>query len=252
MAAGEILESESVLVALHSLRARGIRVPLIVTDPPWNNGQDLEINGAIVAADDPRRDLLWLGFMTPIVAAMHDLLTDDGVLVVLIDAHNLPQLGMLLNERFGAHRRLATITWEREYRWQGERGTVALFALVYGREGAIVPAPVPSEVWPASITGDGLPAAVGDGEYRTAGIIELESLIGPSLRHFGAKPMQLFRTIVERWSSPGDTVLDPFAGCGPIGHAAVLTGRRYVMVERPAVVDVTRARMDAVTALVGG
>jgi len=52
-------------------------------------------------------DLLWLGFMTPVVA-VHDLLTEDGVLAVLIDAHNLPQLGVLLNDRFGSHRRPAT------------------------------------------------------------------------------------------------------------------------------------------------
>jgi DNA modification methylase len=232
-----------VLEQLHLLRDEGFTADLIVTDPPWNNGTDLEINGEIVSLEDPRRDLLWLGFMTPIVAAMHDVLADDGVLAILIDAHNLPQLGMLLNDRFGARHRLATLTWTREYVLDGRRGEVALFALVYGKHPRGVDAA--SETWPAADVGDALPDDVGDGFYRTAGIIELERLVGAH-HHFGAKPTALFHRLVERWSVHGDVVLDPFAGCGPAGHAAHLLGRRWVLVERPGTADLARRRMQVV------
>ena len=40
-----------------------------------------------------------------------------------------------------------------------------------------------------------------------------------------------FRTIVERLTEPGATVVDPFAGHGTTLHAAVATGRHAIGAE---------------------
>ena len=45
-------------------------------------------------------------------------------------------------------------------------------------------------------------------------------------------PIRLLRPIVGCASNPGDSVLDPFAGSGTSGAAAVEVGRRYVGIEK--------------------
>jgi len=50
--------------------------------------------------------------------------------------------------------------------------------------------------------------------------------------HPTEKPVQLLRYITELFSNPGDTILDPFSGSASLGEAAVLSGRKAVLVER--------------------
>jgi DNA modification methylase len=50
--------------------------------------------------------------------------------------------------------------------------------------------------------------------------------------HPTEKPVQLLRYLTELFSNPGDIVLDPFSGSASMGEAAVLTGRRAILVER--------------------
>ena len=48
------------------------------------------------------------------------------------------------------------------------------------------------------------------------------------------KPLAILRRIVQASSNPGDLVLDPFAGTGTTGEAALRLGRRFFLVEREA------------------
>jgi site-specific DNA-methyltransferase (adenine-specific) len=48
--------------------------------------------------------------------------------------------------------------------------------------------------------------------------------------HQTEKPLDLMRQLV-RICRPGGLVLDPFAGSGSCGHAALLEGRRYLGIE---------------------
>jgi site-specific DNA-methyltransferase (adenine-specific) len=50
-------------------------------------------------------------------------------------------------------------------------------------------------------------------------------------RHPTEKPVPLMRALIESSSTVGEIVLDPFAGSGSTGVAAVLEGRRFVGVE---------------------
>lgn len=65
------------------------------------------------------------------------------------------------------------------------------------------------------------------------------------LRHHPhQKPVGLFRRLIAASTPPGGTVLDPFAGSGTTGIAALAEGRKAILVERePAYCDVIRRRL---------
>jgi hypothetical protein len=65
--------------------------------------------------------------------------------------------------------------------------------------------------------------------------------------HPTVKPTDLMRYLCRLVTPPGGLVLDPFAGSGSTGKAAVLEGFRFVGIEREAeYVEIARARIDAV------
>jgi hypothetical protein len=55
-----------------------------------------------------------------------------------------------------------------------------------------------------------------------------------------------FVALIERFSRPGEVVLDPVCGGGTTGAAAVLTGRRFIGIDHdPEAMTITRARLLA-------
>jgi site-specific DNA-methyltransferase (adenine-specific) len=53
-------------------------------------------------------------------------------------------------------------------------------------------------------------------------------------RHPTVKPVELMKWLVRLVTPPGGLVLDPFAGSGTTGVAALATGRRAILIEREA------------------
>lgn len=49
--------------------------------------------------------------------------------------------------------------------------------------------------------------------------------------HPTQKPTKLMRWILGKWTEPGDLILDPYMGSGPIAQACHEMGRRYIGVE---------------------
>jgi len=63
--------------------------------------------------------------------------------------------------------------------------------------------------------------------------------------HPTQKPVALMRWCLKLATKPGDLVLDPFAGSGTTGVAALMEGRRAILIERePAYCDIIRRRLD--------
>lgn len=46
--------------------------------------------------------------------------------------------------------------------------------------------------------------------------------------HPTQKPLKLLNELIERYTSPGDTVFDPFAGSGTTGVACIKRGRNFI------------------------
>ncbi|MBM4019182.1 MAG: site-specific DNA-methyltransferase [Planctomycetes bacterium] len=60
-------------------------------------------------------------------------------------------------------------------------------------------------------------------------------------RHPAVFPAELADKVIAYYSFKGDVVLDPFAGTGTVGKAAVKLGRRFVLIEQDAAyVDIIR------------
>lgn len=66
---------------------------------------------------------------------------------------------------------------------------------------------------------------------RKGSVLRFPPATGRKVRHPSEKPTGLLRELIESSSRAGDLVLDPFAGVGSTGVAAVLSGRRTVLVE---------------------
>ena len=49
--------------------------------------------------------------------------------------------------------------------------------------------------------------------------------------HKSQKPQALMAELVEKYTKPGDTILDPFMGSGTTGVACVQTGRNFIGIE---------------------
>jgi DNA modification methylase len=61
-------------------------------------------------------------------------------------------------------------------------------------------------------------------------------------RHPAIFPVELAEKVITYYSFKGDVVLDPFAGIGTVGKAAVRLGRRFALIEQdPNYVDIIRS-----------
>ena len=58
-----------------------------------------------------------------------------------------------------------------------------------------------------------------------------DSEAGQKVKHPTQKPVTLMRWIIDRWTEPGDLVLDPYMGSGPVARACADLGRRYIGIE---------------------
>lgn len=137
------------LQALASLyRWRG-QVDLILTDPPYNTGNDFRYNdkwdddpndpglGDFVAEDDLARHTKWMKFMYPRLQLMHAMLKQSGVLAICIDHRELFHLGQMLDEIFGEKNRLAIINWQKSYSPRSDKSHVSTateYVLVYAKD----------------------------------------------------------------------------------------------------------------------
>ncbi len=64
--------------------------------------------------------------------------------------------------------------------------------------------------------------------------------------HKTPKPIDLMLSLVSDFTDPGDLILDPFAGSGTTGVAALRLGRRAILIERdPKYAQIARDRMMA-------
>lgn len=93
---------------LHALTALTFthenKIDLIYIDPPYNTGKKTEFkyNDKYVDEEDSFRHSKWLSFMHKRLKIAHDLLTDDGVMIISIDDHEVAQLKLMCDEIFNS------------------------------------------------------------------------------------------------------------------------------------------------------
>lgn len=120
------------------------KVKMVYIDPPYNTGKDfvypddfhdslenykkitgqIDCNGNRVSTNTEasgRYHTDWLNMMYPRLRLARNLLTDDGVLFVNIDEHEVANMIKLCNETFGEANDLGTIIWDK----RNPKGTVS-------------------------------------------------------------------------------------------------------------------------------
>ncbi len=142
-----VIEGDN-LQAMTTLYSKRGQVDLILTDPPYNTGNDWRYNdrwdedpndpgiGEWVGPDDPGRHTTWMRFMWPRLQMMKDMLKPTGVLAICIDHRELFRLGQMLDELFGESNRLAIINWQKMAGAKNhDRGvsTATEYVLVYAK-----------------------------------------------------------------------------------------------------------------------
>ncbi len=89
---------------------------------------------------------------------------------------------------------------------------------------------------------------VGVAHNRATGNVLSVKRLGRSELHPTEKPPELFAPILRVASKPGGLILDPFAGSGTTGVAALAEGMRFIGIEREAeYAEIARARLAAFT-----
>ncbi|MCZ4069239.1 DNA methyltransferase [Microbacterium sp. H37-C3] len=75
--------------------------------------------------------------------------------------------------------------------------------------------------------GSGVPTRL-----RKGSILRFTRPTGRKVRHPSEKPVPLLTELIESSSRRGELIVDPFAGVGSTGVAAILSGRRALLVEK--------------------
>lgn len=148
----EIWDGENLSTMVTQYKYRG-QVDLVLTDPPYNTGEDFRYNdkwdkdpndpdlGDLVPKDDGSRHSKWLKFMTPRLWMMREMLKPGGVIAICIDHRELYRLGMLMDEIFKEENRVGIINWQKAYSPKSDTGgkkggvsTATEYVLVYAKD----------------------------------------------------------------------------------------------------------------------
>ena len=147
-AENEIWDGENLSTMVTAYKYRG-QVDLILTDPPYNTGEDFRYNdkwdkdpndpdlGELVPKDDGSRHSKWLRFMTPRIWMMREMLKPGGVIAICIDHRELYRLGMLMDEVFKEENRIGIINWQKAFSPKNDSthiSTATEYVLIYTKD----------------------------------------------------------------------------------------------------------------------
>ena len=253
-------------------------VDLIYIDPPFNTGK-VQHRELLRTVRDEQGDRTGFGgnryrterlggpsyrdsfddyqaFLAPRLEHAQRVLREHGSLYVHLDYREVHYVKVLLDGLFGRDNFLNEIVWAYDYggrpkdRWPAKHDNILLYAKRAGRHvfnrDAIdrIPYMAPALAGPEKAARGKLPT---DTWWHT--------IVSPTgkekLGYPTQKPLGVVRRMLVASSAPGAVVMDFFAGSGTTGAAALLEGRRFILVDsHPPAFDVMRRRFageDAVS-----
>ena len=231
---------------------------LIYMDPPFNTGHRQErqqlttvqsssgsrmgfkgksyetVKGALYGYNDSFED--YWEFLEPRLIEAHRLLKDSGTLYVHLDYREAHYAKVALDALFGRDSFLNEIIWAYDYgskstrRWPTKHDTILVYVKnptnYYFDSTAVDREPymAPGLVTPEKVARGKLPTDVW---WHT-----IVSPTGKEKTGYATqKPVGILRRIIQASSAEGDRVLDPFAGSGTTGAAAVGLGRDCMLID---------------------
>lgn len=249
---------------------------LIYMDPPFNTGRRQErqqlttvqsdsgsrmgfqgksydtVKGTLYGYDDDFAD--YWEFLEPRLVEAHRLLKDSGTLYLHLDYREAHYAKVALDSLFGRDSFLNEIIWAYDYgakstkRWPTKHDTILVYvknpATYYFDSTAVDREPymAPGLVTPEKVARGKLPTDVW---WHT-----IVSPTGKEKTGYATqKPVGILRRIIQASSAEGDRLLDPFAGSGTTGAAAVDLGRSCVLIDSSAdSIALIEQRLDVISA----
>ena len=234
-------------------------VNLIYTDPPFNTGKVQQRTQIRTVTDETNGDRVgfqgkkyqtqklstkafgdsfddFIEFLRPRILQAYRILAEDGSFFLHIDYREVHYCKVLLDEIFGRESFMNEIIWAYDYggrsknKWSAKHDNILWYAkdpknyvfnfdemdrIPYMAPGLVSPkkaarGKTPTDVWWHTI----VPT---NGKEKTG--------------YPTQKPLGLLRRIVNVHSSPGDVVLDFFAGSGTIGEVAARNDRSFILID---------------------
>lgn len=233
-------------------------VRLIYIDPPFNTGRVQSRKQLRTIRDDNgdrtgfqgmryRTEVLsergyndsfddYLGFLAPRLQEAHRILSPDGSLYFHIDYREVHYCKILLDQIFGRDSFLNEIIWAYDYgarsktKWPAKHDNILWYAknpdqyVFHYEELDRIPYMAPGLVGPEK-------AALG----KTPTDTWWHTIVSPNGKEKTGyptqKPLGVIRRIVRASSSPGDTIMDFFAGSGTLGEAAMELNRNCILID---------------------
>ena len=248
-------------------------IDLIYVDPPFNTGRRqrrLQLRTKLIAAggvgdrtgfggrryksttigSEAFADRFddYLGFLEPRLLQAQRVLKADGSLFVHLDSREVHYVKVLLDRMFGRASFMNEIIWAYDYgarstrRWAAKHDTI----LWYAKDPAKYTfRPEESDRLPYMAPG------LVTAEKRARGKLPTDTwwhtIVSPTGKEKTGyptqKPLAILERIVKVHSSPGDHLMDFFAGSGSFGDAADRHGRHVTLVDRnPRAIRVMKKR----------
>lgn len=219
---------------------------LVYIDPPFNTGKTQARDAG--EYQDNFED--FLGFLMPRIEASLHCMTADASLFVHLDYREVHYVKVALDRLLGRDHFMNEIIWAYDYggrpknRWPTKHDTILWYArdpknycfnydeidrIPYMAPGLVGPekaarGKTPTDVWWHTI----VPT---NGREKTG--------------YPTQKPLGVLNRLIKVHSSPGDTVLDFFAGSGTTGEAAALNGRDFVLLDsNPQAIEISSVRLQ--------
>lgn len=192
----------------------------------------------------------YLGFLEPRLREAYRVLTADGSLYFHIDYREAHYCKILLDEIFGRDSFLNEIIWAYDYgarttkKWPAKHDTIFWYAknpenyIFNYQDIERIPYMAPGLVGPEKVATGKLPT---DTWWHT--------IVSPNgnekTGYPTQKPLGILKRIVQASSRPNDLVMDFFAGSGTLGEAALLLGRKFLLIDNnPEAFGVMKRRFE--------
>jgi site-specific DNA-methyltransferase (adenine-specific) len=244
---------------------------MIYTDPPFNTGR-IQKRSSIKTArseggsrvgfkgltyesvlqsvsqyDDAFAD--YWSFLEPRLRKLYRLLTPDGTLYLHLDYREVHYAKVVLDAMFGRECFLNEIIWAYDYgarstrKWPAKHDNILVYVkdpehyyfnnLAVDREPYMAPGLVTAE-------------KVERGKLPTD--VWWHTIVSPTGRektgYATQKPVGIVRRMLQASTEPRDWVLDPFAGSGTLGAAAMELDRRFMLIDQnPEAIAVMKQRL---------
>jgi site-specific DNA-methyltransferase (adenine-specific) len=233
-------------------------VDLIYIDPPFNTGK-VQTHTALKTIKDVNGDRKgfqgnryrteeggttafrdkfddYLAFLDPRLREGYRVLKPSGSLYFHIDYREVHYCKILLDSIFGRHCFLNEIIWAYDYggrpkdRWPPKHDNILFYvkdpsSYTFNTDSIErIPYMAPDLVGPEKAARGKLPT---DTWWHTIVPTNSKERLGYATQ----KPLGILRRVIVASSSPGDTVLDFFAGSGTTGDAAYWLGRPFILID---------------------